>query len=240
MRQGSAQSTLATFFRRHVLQAAILTCAVLSAGCQTSSPTMTSSPTSHPTTESPTVTAQDLVEKAVASDPCLAMADDMDFFDCMANKPKCTFADAVRAVSSFIAGEPVADNLAGQYEWLLQRDVVRTRWHVALDDWVDRGTLSFMLYRAMRLRGGVNMAIFGENGLGDRRYAYHELRYRKLLGPGANYRYVSGPEMITLLGKVDEQMRETGRYAGEATLELKDYRIGDENIGHATPTDAKK
>lgn len=157
----------------------------------------------------------------VAEDACLQVGE-MDFLDCMVPRVKCTFAHAVRAVGIFIQGSDVGENFDQQYQFLLDRGVVRPAWKIEPDDWIDRGTISYMLYKAMGLKGGVNMVVFASWGLGDRRYAYRELRYRKLVEPGVDYNYVSGPELVTLLSKVDNYMQDTGRYGPDDEVELGD------------------
>lgn len=64
------------------------------------------------------------------------------------------------------------------------------------------------------------MVLFGSWGLGERRYAYRELLYRNLVQEGVDYGYVSGPELIATLGKVDNFMLETGRYTPENEVQL--------------------
>lgn len=133
-------------------------------------------------------------------------ADPMDFFDGMVRKAKCSVADAVRAVVLLEHGEDVGTGFEDRYDFLVERDIVRPAWRLKADQWIDRGTLAFMLLRVARVPGGVNMSVFGSWGLGDRRYAYREMLYNDLMPPGCDYNYVSGPELITTLGKVDNYM----------------------------------
>ena len=155
----------------------------------------------------------------IAQEECQA-GDQIDFIECMDRQASCTFAQAVRAVAMFINGSDVGSTFEERYDYLLERGVVRPAWQIEADQWIDRGTLSFMLYKTIELKGGINMCLFASWGLGDRRFAYRELRYRDLVQAGVDYHYISGPELITTLGKVDQFMRQTGRYAPEETVEL--------------------
>jgi len=156
---------------------------------------------------------------ALAQDKAFG-ANEMDFLDYMVRRPKCTFAHAVKAVTIFLDGAQGAATYEQQYQFLVDRHVVRPQWNMLPLQWVDRGTIAYMLYQAMDLTGGVNMTLFGSWGLGDRRFAYREMRYRKLVEAGVDYNYVSGPELVTLLGKVDSYMRDTGRYGAEDKVKL--------------------
>jgi len=140
-------------------------------------------------------------------------ADEMDFLGQMVATPKCTVADAVRGVTILINGTDVASTHDERYHYLLDRGVVRPEWKLSADQWIDRGTLAYMLLKAINVKGGINMILFGSHGLGDRRYAYREFLYRDLMRSGVDYNYVSGPEFITTLGNVDRYRQETGRYA---------------------------
>jgi len=145
-----------------------------------------------------------------------------DFLDWMVQKPKCTVADACRAVAILMEGRDVEGPFQARYQYLLQRDVVRSAWKLREDQWIDRGTLAFMLYKALNIPGGVNMALFGSWGLGDRRFAYREMLYRDLMQRGVDYNYVTGPELVTALGKADAYMRETGQYSPKSGAGLGD------------------
>lgn len=144
----------------------------------------------------------------------------MDFMDVMARQAECTFADAVRGVAMVATGQDVPGGFEAQYRFLLDKGAVRPGWNIKPEQWVDQGTLAFMLYRAMALRGGVNMVVFASWGLGDRRYAFRELRYRGVLEHGSEVTYVTGPALVTALTKADEYMLKAGKYALEKPVEL--------------------
>ena len=156
---------------------------------------------------------------APEDEACL-QAETLDFIDCMAGQPHCTFAQAVRGVAMSIHGTDPAKTFEGQYQFLLERGVVNPGWELGAGQQIDRGTLSYMLYKAMGLKGGVNMLVFGSWGLGDRRFAYRELLYRKLVEGDVDYALVSGPELISTLGKVDDFMSRSGRYAPGEKVQL--------------------
>ncbi len=146
--------------------------------------------------------------------------DELDFLDCMVRKPKCTVADAVRAVCILNVGGDVGKNYHQRYEYLKERGIVRDSWKLRPNQWIDRGTLAYMLLKTAGIKGGVNMFLFASVGLGDRRYAYREMLYRELMEDGVAYNYVSGPELVTTVGKVDRYMQDTGKYSPSQEVQL--------------------
>jgi hypothetical protein len=86
--------------------------------------------------------------------------------------------------------------------------MLRPNWELTPDQWIDRGTLAYMFLKAAKMKGGVNMNVFGSLGLGDRRYAYREMLYYELMETGVDYCYVSGPELVTAIGKVNRFIQE--------------------------------
>ncbi|MFA5864885.1 MAG: hypothetical protein WC975_09380 [Phycisphaerae bacterium] len=146
--------------------------------------------------------------------------DEMDFLDCMVKKTKCSVADAVRAVGILTAGSDVGKDYDARYQYLVEHDIVRPNWNLEPDQWIDRGTLAYMLIKAANIKGGVNMLLFGSNGLGDRRYAYREMMYRELMPGGVDYNYVSGPELVTTVGKVDRYIQERQKDSPEKETQL--------------------
>ncbi len=143
-----------------------------------------------------------------------------DFLDDLAGRPKCTVAHACRGIAMLIAGKDIAGPFSARYQYLLDRDIVRPAWNLREDQWIDRGTLAYMLYKGLKIRGGVNMCLFASWGLGDRHYAYREMLYHQLIQSGVDYGYVSGPELLTALGKADRYMEDHGQYSPERKIQL--------------------
>jgi hypothetical protein len=146
--------------------------------------------------------------------------DEMDFFDCMLKKPRCTVGEAIRAVCLFVNTTDPGKNFDERYEFLLQRQIVRPAWKLEHGQWVDRGTLAYMLAKAGGIKGGINLRLFGSMGLGDRRYAYREMIYYNLMESGCDYQYVTGPELITVTGNVDRFVQERGNYSAGRETQL--------------------
>jgi len=154
------------------------------------------------------------------SDTDCQTVDEMDFLECMTHKTRCTAADAVRAVGLMLNGSDAGKTYEERYQFLKEKNIVRDYWHLKPDQWIDRGTLAYMLLRAGGIRGGVNLAVSNLTGLGERRYAYREMLYRQLMEEGCDYQYVSGPELVTTTGKVDRFIQEGGNYSANQETDL--------------------
>ncbi len=155
-----------------------------------------------------------------ASEADCQAVDEMDFLDCMVKKTKCTVADAARAACMLATGGDVGKTYADRYQYLLEHKMVRPEWKIRPEQWIDRGTLAYMFLKAGKITSGVNMLLFGSWGLGDRRYAYREMRYYELMDEGVDYCYVSGPELVTALGKVDRFCQDRGKFSPNEEVSL--------------------
>jgi len=143
-----------------------------------------------------------------------------DFFDRLVRQPKCSVADACRGVAILIAGKDIPGPYQARYDYLLQQGIVRSAWNLHEDQWIDRGTLAYMLCKAIKMPRSLNMLLFGSWGLGDRRYAYRQMLYYDMMQKGVDYSYVSGPELVTAVGMADGYMEEHGQYIPKQKVEL--------------------
>lgn len=123
-----------------------------------------------------------------------------------------TTAEAYRAVLLLADGEERFHGYASREQELKSRGYVRDAWGLHRDAAIDRGSVAFMVCKAIELRGGVNMRTLGELGVGDRRYAVRELAYRDMMPPGASYRYMTGGELLDLLLEADRYMARHDMY----------------------------
>ena len=133
---------------------------------------------------------------------------DVDAFwhDHLVKQPMVTTAEAYRAVLILADGEEQHSDFASREAALLERGVIRSEWKLPREACVDRGTVAYMLVRVLELRGGVNFMVFGELGLGERRYATRELVFREIMPAGASNQYLTGGEFLDLLIEADRYM----------------------------------
>ncbi len=114
-------------------------------------------------------------------------------------KDRAGFGDACRAVLSLVQDEHTDADFEAVRKDLEARGIVEAGWDLRADSPLDRGTLAFMLCRALGIRGGLTMAVFGTS----RRYALRECVHLGLLPGGTAGQYVSGRELIDALGNAD-------------------------------------
>ena len=119
-------------------------------------------------------------------------------------------------------GQDANQDFEQRRAWLQERDIARAAWKLQPDDYVDNGSVSFMVCQILKVKGGLNRMLLGSWGLGDRRYAYRELVYRKLIATSSvDYAPMTGGELVNLLGLADEYMANKGIYESEPVeLEL--------------------
>ena len=74
-------------------------------------------------------------------------------------------------------------------------------WNLSPSDPVTKGTLAFMVIRAINLKTGVMMYV-----LPSRRYAYREALHYELMTPGSVNEPLTAPEVIGILGRAARWM----------------------------------
>lgn len=141
--------------------------------------------------------------------------DEAGFQAHLADVPVVTVDEACRAILILADGRETTKNWSDRSQELLRRGWIRREWNLKPGNIVDRGTVAYMVCKACRIQGGVNRLILGSWGLGDRRYAYRELVYRDLMSPGTEWQYLTGGQMVALLGKADQLMEKKGLYESE-------------------------
>jgi hypothetical protein len=121
-------------------------------------------------------------------------------------KDRAGFGDACRALLSLVKEEHSDEDFPAVRKELESRGIVDAGWELAEATPVDRGTLAYMLCKALGIKGGLTASVFGMT----RRYALRECVYLGIMPGGTVAQYVSGRELIDILGSV-EIYREAGR-----------------------------
>jgi hypothetical protein len=122
--------------------------------------------------------------------------------------------DAFRAVLIWLDGKDESKNFKQRAVGLADRGLIKSRWRLNPNEPMGKATLAYLVYKSLDLRGGLNMTLFN-----NRRYALRELVYLGMMARGADYAYVSGSEMIAVLGRADDYRAAA---AGEALEGLPD------------------
>lgn len=129
-----------------------------------------------------------------------------------------TVAEAYRAMVLLAEGEDKYDSFAAREEYLLHRDILRPEWKLEPDNAIDRGSVAYMVAQILKVRGGVNLNVYGRLlGVADRRYAVREMVYLDIMEDRAPYRFISGAELVDVLWNADAYMAKNGLYPQERT-----------------------
>lgn len=137
---------------------------------------------------------------------------DIEFQSYLAGAPLVTVDEAFRAILILADGQDTCKTFEERREKLESRGIARPGWKLNPEAIIDRGTLAYMTCKICHIYGGVDMLVFGNLGVGDRRYAMRELIYEKIMDEGSAYWYVRGDEIVAVLAKADEFMRKTKVY----------------------------
>lgn len=132
--------------------------------------------------------------------------DPLDFMDALLATPRCTVADAVRAVLLVQQADIEQGSFEDRRNRLSELGIVPSSWKLDPHAWIDRGLAAYMICRVMDIDGGVNMRLSGTFRPAAQRYANRELVYLGIMPQGADYLYISGPEFASLIGRVDRHI----------------------------------
>jgi hypothetical protein len=130
-----------------------------------------------------------------------------------------TVAEAYRAMVILATGDDQLTTFEERKAYLEEQDIARPAWNLKREQHIDRGAVAYMVTRIIELKGGLNRETFGRLGVGDRRYALRELIYRDMIRDAPDYQFITGGEMVHLMGKGDRWMAEHDIYA-EAVVDI--------------------
>ncbi len=110
-------------------------------------------------------------------------------------KDRASYVDACRAILGVVKDEHSDAAFADLQKDLLARGIVLAEWELTEDSPLTKGTLSYMTFRALDLKGGLTIRLFGLS----RRYALRECYQLALITRGSVDEYVTGRELIDVV-----------------------------------------
>lgn len=116
-----------------------------------------------------------------------------------AQQPLVTAETGYRAIYALWKGESFTGDFESLTAALSAGRVVDRRWRLAAEACLDRSRVAYMVCRAIGIRSGVNWTL---TGLG--RYAWRELQYRNIAGPGSEHPLIAGGEFVGLIARADD------------------------------------
>lgn len=129
-------------------------------------------------------------------------AEDNAFFRVLAAKPNATMEDAVKAVYMLKVEESPADKVtfAEICDIMVQKKLIKASYAKDPSRLVSRGQMAYMICRAIGIKGGLTMRIFGVS----ERYGYRECVHLGLIPVGTRVDKISGSELLGILAQAME------------------------------------
>ena len=131
---------------------------------------------------------------------------EIEFVHYLAALPTVSVDEAYHAMLLLADGEDSATDFDQRRSILVSRGAVRESWGLGPDDVLDKGTLAYMIVKTCKLPGGVNDALLGSWGLGDRRYALRTAIWHEMVPYGVPYHAVTGGELLAAITTAAEYM----------------------------------
>jgi len=132
-----------------------------------------------------------------------AASSDARFFGELAYKDVATAADTARALVILVsAGKETGTDFEAAKAYLATRGVRAGGWleKASADTPTDKGHLASLICRALGIKGGLWMRLFGPLP----RLALRECAYLELMAMGADYRHVTGGELAGVIARADQ------------------------------------
>jgi len=155
-----------------------------------------------------------------------AASTDAQFFGELAYKDVATAADTARALTILVSeGAENGADFAAAKAYLAKQGVLPDGWlsKVAAEEPTDKGRLASLVCRALKIKGGLWMRLFGPQP----RLALRECAYLELMAQGCDYCHVSGGELV---GVIDRADRLRGQQTGRARPKLEGQPSGAADV----------
>ena len=136
-----------------------------------------------------------------------AALDGDSFLSWLTDQPMVSAAEAYRAMLMAATDQDPGSDFAKNEQEVFRRDIARREWRLQPDQAVDKATVAFMALQVAKVRGGINLNLFGRAlHVSDRRYAFREAVYEGAPWDASTpYMVLTGGEFVSLLTWADER-----------------------------------
>ncbi len=150
-----------------------------------------------------------LLALLAAASPARAQDGGGGFYRVLAAKPNATFDDAVRAFHEVVTDEPASADAPFEplAQTLVARKVIRSDWIGQPQAKLTRGRAAYMLYQALRLRGGLTLSVLGPS----ERYCLRECLFLGVWPSGTPRDLMTGGELMGVLKWAADYQEEHGK-----------------------------
>jgi hypothetical protein len=122
----------------------------------------------------------------------------------LSQKTWCSNDDACSMILLLLNGEDPYRNFDERIVALDEKGIADIGWDIEADKPVTKGTLAYMLCRAVDIRGGVMMHL-----LNIRRYSYRQAVAEGLMVRGSEFEPLTGPEVVGIMGRAARMKDQT-------------------------------
>lgn len=127
-------------------------------------------------------------------------ASDVEFWHALQTRPLATNDDAFHGLLICLDGSDASTDYAARVSALKQRGMLPANFNGHADEAIERGTLAVALVKALNLKGGLTMHLFGASP----RYAVRELMYRRIYPESSESQLFSGADLLGVMGRVED------------------------------------
>lgn len=127
----------------------------------------------------------------------------LEFWHRLADQPVTSNDDAFHGLLMFLDGDDPAVDYSGRVGEMRRRRMLPCGFNQSAERAVDRGTLAVAILRALEIKGGLILQLFGPTP----RYAVRELVFMGLYPPSSPNQTFSGAEFLGIIGKLEDHQR---------------------------------
>jgi hypothetical protein len=115
-----------------------------------------------------------------------------------------TFQDGCWIISTLIRGKEELRSFKEIRASLMNKGIIPSDWMYTAQTPLTKGKIAYMLCKALGIKGGLTMRIFGVS----ERYALRECIWLGLISTGHKNKYVTGPELVAILGRASRYIEQ--------------------------------
>ena len=127
----------------------------------------------------------------------------MEFWHRLGEQPVTCNDDAFHGLLLYLDGEDASADYAARVNSLRSRHLLPANFDRPANEAVTRGTLAVAIVRALKIKGGVLLALTNAH----ERYAVRELMYDNVYPPSTPNQTFSGAEFLGIMGRVEDYQR---------------------------------
>jgi hypothetical protein len=128
----------------------------------------------------------------------------LEFWHALPARKTVSNNEAFHALLLFVAEHDDAGDYDGRVQAMKERKMLPAGFSEPSDQPVRRGTVAVALARALDIKGGLTMRMFGATS----RYATRELQYAGVFPPSSPQQTFSGAEFLGIIGRAEDYQRD--------------------------------